>query len=54
MTDQTTDAPALPSNAPKENGTASEPDVDRAGNALPDWSIGRLTRLWQTSKTHES
>ena len=44
MTDQTTDAPALP-NAPKENGTASEPDVDRAGNAI----LGLVDRAADTA-----
>jgi chromosome segregation ATPase len=45
MTDQATDAPALIPYAPKENSTASEPDVDRAGNAI----LGLVDRAADTA-----
>jgi chromosome segregation ATPase len=45
MTDQATDAPALLPYAPKENSTASEPDVDRAGNAI----LGLVDRAADTA-----
>ena len=54
MTDQATDAPALLPYAPKENSTASEPDVDRAGNAILGLVDRAADTVWQTSKTHES
>ena len=45
MTDQATDAAALLPYAPKENSTTSEPDVDRAGNAI----LGLVDRAADTA-----
>ena len=45
MTDQATDAPALIPYAPKDYSTASEPDVDRAGNAI----LGLVDRAADTA-----
>jgi chromosome segregation ATPase len=45
MTDQATDAAALLPYAPKENSTISEPDVDRAGNAI----LGLVDRAADTA-----
>jgi chromosome segregation ATPase len=45
MTDQATDAAALLPYAPKENSTTSEPELDRAGNAI----LGLVDRAADTA-----
>ncbi|MGC2080617.1 MAG: hypothetical protein WA728_32305 [Xanthobacteraceae bacterium] len=53
MTDQISERPAVVPYAPKEKSTVSEAEiVDRAGNAILGWLVGRLTRLRLTSKRH--